>query len=271
MSEHGYIHSFSAKEQDRLLWQARMLEPWHHPWLDFSTCRTVLEIGCGVGAQITVLKRRHPHLKITGMDFSALQLARARQVLREPLARGQVGLVEGSAYALPFADASFDGACMFWVLEHLDQRAHAMAEARRVLKPGGRLYCTEVFNAGLHTEPPSPHIAAYWPVFNAQQRAFGGDPDVGNRLAELAQTAGFRRIEIHDGSVLLDSRLSEPNTRRENFTFMQAILLSAAPQLVAAGTIPADLPQGVRDDFEALIQNPAGIFFYPARQLLAIR
>ena len=47
----GYIHTFAPAEQERLRTQAEFLEPHIFPTSDFSACREVLEVGCGVGAQ----------------------------------------------------------------------------------------------------------------------------------------------------------------------------------------------------------------------------
>jgi len=155
----GYIHTFSAEEQARLVAQAAFLEPYIFPTIDFSGCARVLEVGCGVGAELQILRRRFPHARLTGLDFSETQLAKAREVLHAELAAGAVELRQGSAYELPFADESFDGVCLIWLLEHLSDPARALHEARRVLRPGGVLSVTEVFNAGLRVEPTCPAMA----------------------------------------------------------------------------------------------------------------
>ena len=74
----------------------------------------MLEVGCGVGVELQILRRRFPQLHLTGLDFSESQLAKARERLRAELAASAVELHEGSAYELPFADASFDGVCLIW-------------------------------------------------------------------------------------------------------------------------------------------------------------
>jgi len=104
----GYIHTFSAEEQARLVAQAAFLEPYIFPTIDLDGCARVLEVGCGVGAELQILNRRFPQARLTGLDLSETQLAKARKLLRAELASGSVELREGSAYELPFADASFD-------------------------------------------------------------------------------------------------------------------------------------------------------------------
>ncbi len=74
----SYIHSYTAQEQARLVAQARFLEPYTHPFVDIADCREVLEIGCGVGAQIGVVLRRHALVRVTGVDIARSQLDAAR-------------------------------------------------------------------------------------------------------------------------------------------------------------------------------------------------
>lgn len=87
----------------------------------------VLEVGCGTGL---VLERIRAFARSArGVDLSPGMLALAR-------ARG-LDVVEGSATALPFPDASFDVACSFKVLAHVEDIGLALSEMSRVVRPGG--------------------------------------------------------------------------------------------------------------------------------------
>lgn len=89
--------------------------------------REVLEIGCGTGL---ILDRVRPLASgVVGVDLSGGMLAHAK-------ARGHT-VVQGSATALPFADASFDTAYSFKVLAHVPAIDVALDEIARVLRPGG--------------------------------------------------------------------------------------------------------------------------------------
>lgn len=263
----AYIHSYTPAEQVRLLDQAEYLAPFHHPGLDFTGCRTVLEIGCGVGAQMALLLEAWPEARITGVDISPVQLATARQVLAGPLAAGRAELHRVDPGPLPFAAGSFDAVYLIWVLEHVPDPVALLAEARRVLRPGGRLYCTEVFNAGLYTRPDSPAIRAYWREFNRLQREMGGDPDVGARLANLALAAGFRVEALDDASVLLDGRLGEADKRAAFTKMWRPLLLSAVDGLLARGRVNRNLIDALQAEFDRLERDPEAVFLYQARQL----
>jgi ubiquinone/menaquinone biosynthesis C-methylase UbiE len=99
---------------------------------------SILDVGCGTGEH---LKRALGHgLKATGVEPAAAMLAAARRDV--PDAR----IEDGVATSLPFGDSEFDAVIMIEVLRYLDQSdiELALKEARRVLRPGGRLLVTLV-------------------------------------------------------------------------------------------------------------------------------
>ena len=100
----------------------------------------VLEVAVGTGVQLVELARRSPSGRTVGIEPAAGMLAQARRRLRSA-GLGDVELMEGSALALPFADASFDLLVNGYMLDLLprDDIPRALAEFRRVLRPGGRL------------------------------------------------------------------------------------------------------------------------------------
>lgn len=100
--------------------------------LDFigSECaEAVLEVGCGTGHWLRAMSGRA--LMIAGIDPSAGMLARARATA--PGAH----LIRASADSLPWRDASFDRVFCINALHHFPDRGRFLAEARRVLRPGG--------------------------------------------------------------------------------------------------------------------------------------
>ncbi|HEY7067457.1 MAG TPA: methyltransferase domain-containing protein [Chloroflexota bacterium] len=74
--------------------------------------------------------------QVTGLDFSAVMVAQARE--RYP----RVEFREGEADALPFPDASFDSVVIAFGILHFERPEQALAEAHRVLRPGGRVAFT---------------------------------------------------------------------------------------------------------------------------------
>ncbi|CAM5785527.1 class I SAM-dependent methyltransferase [Cellulomonas persica] len=100
----------------------------------------VLEIGCGTGNLLLLAQRLVPGVDTTGLDPDAAALARAARKARR---RGvDVRLDHGFADALPYPDQSVDVVLSSLMLHHLPDEAKipAFREARRVLRPGGRLH-----------------------------------------------------------------------------------------------------------------------------------
>lgn len=101
----------------------------------------LLEVGCGRGWQSLELAR--VGFQVVGMDVSLDLLADFRQSLvLEPNLQANCFPLAGSAYALPFPDASFDVIFCTEVLEHLAEPERAVREMARVLVPGGKIFIT---------------------------------------------------------------------------------------------------------------------------------
>lgn len=100
----------------------------------------VLELGIGSGLNLAFYDPARV-AEVTGVDPSVPLLRRAApRVAQAPV---PVTLVEGSAEQLPFDPGSFDSAIVTYALCSMDQPVRALAEVRRVLRPGGELVFVE--------------------------------------------------------------------------------------------------------------------------------
>ena len=140
---------------------ARVLEPFVPDLL--AACalgrgHRFLDVGTGTGL-VAAAAAATPGaaVRVVGLDVSPAMLARAR----ERVAPLGVALVTGDAEALPCRDGSFDAAAGHFVLVFLDRPAAALAELRRVLRPGGRVALTALRR---------PEATAYGPVLEALGR-----------------------------------------------------------------------------------------------------
>jgi SAM-dependent methyltransferase len=103
------------------------------PLLDAVHARAgtrILDVACGPGFIAAAAARRGT--QVTGLDFSRAMIAMAER------ANPGVTFREGDAEALPFDPGSFDAVVMNFGLLHLARPDQAIAEARRVIAPGGR-------------------------------------------------------------------------------------------------------------------------------------
>ena len=120
------------------------------PW---SGSEAVLDVGCGRGLFLTAAARRIPYGRAVGIDLWRAEDQsgnRPEATLANALAEGvaeRVDIVTGDARQLPFADDAFDVVISHWVVHNLDRptdRARALAEMARVLKPGGWLLIADI-------------------------------------------------------------------------------------------------------------------------------
>lgn len=96
----------------------------------------VLDVGCGAGFLSNALAE--DGFETVGIDLSNSSLEIARQT-------GKAHYIQANAYSLPFPKASFDAVCAMDILEHVEVPSLLVAEAARVLKPGG-LFFFHTFN-----------------------------------------------------------------------------------------------------------------------------
>jgi demethylmenaquinone methyltransferase/2-methoxy-6-polyprenyl-1,4-benzoquinol methylase len=96
----------------------------------------VLDACCGTGDLAVAAERLGG--RVTGLDFSERMLERARR--KEP----SIEWVRGDLLELPFADGSFDAATVGFGVRNVEDLERALAELRRVLRPGGRLAILEI-------------------------------------------------------------------------------------------------------------------------------
>jgi SAM-dependent methyltransferase len=139
--------------------------------------RRLADIGGGTGNYALALKREGWEPVV--VDRSAEMLARA-------VAKG-LRTVKADAQQLPFDDESFDAAMMISMLHHVEARSAALAEARRILRPGGRL----VLKGFTGEDAASLWIVDYFPSSRVWMEATHPP-----RAAILAELPGARLIEF---------------------------------------------------------------------------
>lgn len=137
----------------------------------------LVDIGCGPGSITRGL------LEVTGRGVG---------VDLDP-GPAELPLVKADATRLPFPDASFDAIFLHAILQHVDDAAGVLREARRVARPGAVVGVADADWGGAIFEPPDPWVLRGQEV--REQLRAEGDVHVGRRLRGLLNDAGFVRAE----------------------------------------------------------------------------
>ena len=168
--------------RDTLAAQVELIWPFEEPLLPDEPGR-LLDLACGTGE---FLRRVRPRCSFAvGVDLFAGHLQ---------FAEGPV--VCGNGLQLPFADATFDTVAVRHVLQALPDPVPLLAEARRVLRPGGRLHLIAEDYQGLFFDGPDVavenHFAEVAPLF----RERGTDLFQGRRAWRHLRDAGFADVAV---------------------------------------------------------------------------
>jgi len=181
----------------------------------------LLDVGCGPGSITRGLAQTVFPGEVVGVDMQSALIEKARVAARGAAnARFEVANI----YELPFADHSFEAVFANGVLMHLREPVRALAELRRVLRPGGIAGVRDPdFGTALHV--PMTSLLEKWLALRAEMRRHDGRiPFLGRHHRGLLLEAGFVRAEAR-ASVESSGSLEE--TRR------RAIYLKAMLQGIA--------------------------------------
>ena len=151
----------------------------------------LLDVGCGPASITADLTERVAPGRVVALDAAAGALEAARATLRERRLSEQVEVTSGDVMALPFEDASFDVVHAHQVLQHLTDPVGALAEMRRVTRPGGIVAVRDAVYSAMTWFPEPAGMEQWRSVYMATARANGGEPDAGSRLLSWAREAGF--------------------------------------------------------------------------------
>ena len=155
----------------------------------------VLDVGCGPGTITVGLARLVPDGSVVGIDADPGIVDRARS---DAAGTGAANLSfdVGDVYHLAYGNASFDVVHAHQVLQHLDEPVAALAEMRRVCRPGGVVACRDADYGAMFWYPASGELTGWRDLYREVARSAGGEPDAGRHLPAWAHAAGFAEVEV---------------------------------------------------------------------------
>ncbi len=264
----AYVHGYEPRENRRLQDQASSLVELLHWDTVYPEGSSVLEAGCGVGAQTLTLARNSPKAAITSIDVSEASLAEARAAVR---AAGidNVKLQQADIFGLPFAPASFDHVFVCFVLEHLARPLDALQALKAVVKPGGSITVIEGDHGSTYFHPHSEFARrAVQALVDLQARA-QGNALIGRELFPLLTQAGLSEVRVSPRMVYVDANrpaLIEGFTKN---TFTAMVEGIRRPALDAGLMSEADFDQGIADLYRTAEAD--GVFCYTFFKATAVR
>jgi arsenite methyltransferase len=191
-------------------WVRELLEENFHPGGENLTRRSVnemglpgnshvVDLGCGTGSSALMIAGEYPY-RVSGMDPSALNVKRARERQQEagPTV-GQLQFLNGNAANLPFRDNELDAILAECSFSLVPDQAAALAEIRRVLRPGGLFAISDMAVRGTLPEDIAQVIAPWTCLVNAHDRA---------AYKEMFEQNGFELLSFADESDGLNSMIS---------------------------------------------------------------
>jgi ubiquinone/menaquinone biosynthesis C-methylase UbiE len=196
----------------------------------------VLDIGSGLGGAARAIAEAYG-CRVTGVDLTEA-FCKAANVLSDWLGLGaRVAFQQGDATALPLADDRFDAALTIHAAMNIPAKPRMYAEARRVLKPGGRFAVYDVlqgeggevrFPVPWAREPSISHLAT---------------PD---EMRALLAEAGFEILAVHD---------STDESQRWFAAMAERMARSGPPPLTFQAILGADFPEMTRNQVHNLAER----------------
>jgi ubiquinone/menaquinone biosynthesis C-methylase UbiE len=236
---------------------SRRLAPRFLEWLDAPPGLDWLDVGCGTGALSSVILAQCAPRDLIGIEPAEGFLARARENVADPRARFEIG----DAQALPLPEASRDVVASALVLNFVPDRAKALAEMRRVARPGGRIgfYVWDYPGGGIEL------MRAFWDAATTLDPA-ASDFAEGKRfpfctqreLGAMAEAAGLAAIET--------IAIEIPTVFRDFEDYWHPFTLGVGPAPGYCASLPDDARGRLRDRLqESLSPAPDGTIALKAR------
>lgn len=171
--------------------QHRTLTVWAAEHMDVRRSQRVLDIGCGSGMAVELLSRRASSGFVAGVDYSPEMVRQSVRRNVDGIARGRVEVKEGDAGNLPYPDSSFDQVSAIETFYFWPDPMRGLAEAYRVLRPGGQVAITLEMSREA-AEQPSPIQRYFGRRFTERSEREGLRILSGADLVEMLTKAGFQ-------------------------------------------------------------------------------
>ena len=219
----------------------------------------IVECGSGPGFLISNIVRDLPGCKATAVEIDPYMfehLSLSSEIQGKKLFEAK----HSSIYATELPDNSFDFAIARLVLEHLTDPEKALAEVRRILKPGGIfVVVSNDFAYHLLTYPAIEELEKMYRAYIKSRYTENGNPLIARQLPGLLKRGGFKKICINVICVHSEIEGDRPLLRAEN--------VNISKTLVRDGFLKEEDLESLISNWYKMLQHPDHAIF---RQLFVI-
>ena len=219
----------------------------------------VVECGSGPGFLIANIVRDLPGCKATAVEIDPHLV---KQLTKNSSENGRklFEVKHASIYDTHLPDNSFDFAIARLVLEHLKDPDKAIAEVRRILKPGGRfVIVSNDFAYHLITHPPIAELDKMYNAYIESRFSEGGNPLIARQIPALLRKGRFDKIDIE---VICVHNLLEGDR-----PFLKAENVNISKSLVRDGFLEKETLESLIENWYKMLQHPDHAIF---RQLFIV-
>ncbi len=162
------------------------LAKWGLSYLDIREKKSILDVGCGGGKNISNFLETALHARVYGVDYSGASVEKSKAFNRKAIEEGRAKVIQASVEKLPFDKESFDLVTAFETIYFWPDLSNNFREIYRVLRNGGTfLVCNEI----------STHEEAEKWIKYVDMSVFTGD-----QIVEIMKNSGFENVMIHEHS-----------------------------------------------------------------------
>ena len=210
----------------------------------------LLDFGCGSGNISVGLAKAIGPGELHGVDIEEAQIEMALSLALSE-GTGNAIFQVGDVMALPFPDGFFDVAHCHDVLMYVPDTQAALAEVKRVLKPGGLIACREMICESCFVHPDMGIMGTAWNALEDLLMFDDGHPQMGKEMKAHILEAGFTNIRV---SASFETHSSPPDVA---LIHSLARRWFSSPEMLEAASIYAlpEMVESLRDRLRAAIDQ----------------